>query len=369
LKKFFRNIINKLYILYLCTKSTSFFSRCGWCTVPFAIKLYNERHFMPKEMFAKGLLNPDSKDKALQIFLSRKEGTELQEAVNPEIFAPTLKNKALFYKMLKLADLPHPEVFAIFNKNTAGCDRSGNIIESKQQWEEFLENNIPNEFVMKPAYGTEGKGFKCIARHEDGFYSVNKRYSAEQLYLEMMEYPHCDCYIIQQKLTNHRAFESVTGPKALQTVRVVTFIRKDSLPVLIWSLPKFIVGNNVVDNTSHGRTNNFYSFADNQTGRVDKGFVFCPENGAIEDISLHPDTGKSIEGFMLPCWDEVVNLVKKASKVFLPIRSVGWDIAITDDGPFIVEGNIWWEVGGKVKAVKPIIDDIGYYPKGFNLRF
>ena len=103
----------------------------------------------------------------------------------------------------------------------------------------------------------------------------------------MMDYPHCDCYIIQQKLTNHRAFESVTGPKALQTVRVVTFVRKDSLPVLIWSLPKFIVGDNVVDNTCHGRINNFYSFADNQTGRVDKGFVFCPENGTIKDISLH----------------------------------------------------------------------------------
>ncbi len=333
------------------------------------MKLYNERRFMPKEMFAKGLLNPDSRDKALRIFLSRREGVKLQEAINPEIFAPTLKNKALFYKMLKSADLPHPEVFAIFNKKTAGCDSSGNIIESKQQWEKFLENYIPNEFVMKPACGAEGRGFKCIARREDGFYSVNKRYSAEQLYLEMMRNPFCDCYIIQQKLANHRAFESVTGPKALQTVRIVTFIRKDSIPILIWSLPKFIVGDNVADNTCHGRTNNFYAFADSQTGRVDKGFVFRSEKGIIEDISLHPDTGKSIEGFMLPCWDEVVELVKKASKVFLPIRSVGWDIAITDDGPSIVEGNIWWEVGGGVNAVKPIIDDIGYYPKGFNLRF
>lgn len=369
MKKFFGEIADKLHILRLCAKSTSLFLRRGWRTVAFAMTLYNERRFMPQEMFSKGLLNPDSKDQALKIFLSRKEGTELQEAINPVIFAPTLKNKALFYKMLKLADLPHPEVYAIFNKNTAGCDSSGNIIESKQQWKNFFENRIPNEFVMKPAYGSEGKGFKCIARHEDGFYSGNRRYSAEQLYHEMMDYPHCDCYIIQRKLTNHRAFESVTGLKALQTVRVVTFIRKDSLPVLIWSLPKFIVGDNVIDNTCHGRINNFYCFADNQTGRVDKGFVFCPEKGTIEDISLHPDTGKNIEGFMLPCWDEVVELVKKASKVFLPVRGVGWDIAIADEGPFIVEGNIWWEIGGKIKAVKPIIDDLGYYPKGFKLRF
>lgn len=369
MKKFFRDITNKLCILHLCAKSTPHFLRRGWRTVAFAIKLYNERRFMPQEMFAKGLLNPDSKDRALQIFLSRKEGTELQEAINPVIFAPTLKNKALFYEMLNLAGLPHPEVFAIFNKNTAGCDSSGNIIESKQQWENFFENHVPNEFVMKPAYGSEGKGFKCIARRDDGFYSGNKRYSAEQLYFEMMDYHHCDCYIIQRKLTNHRAFESITGLKALQTVRVVTFVRKDSLPVLIWSLPKFIVGDNVVDNTCHGGTNNFYCFADSQTGRVGRGFVFCPENGAIKDIVRHPDTGKSVEGFMLPCWDEVVELVKSASKVFLPIRSIGWDIAITDEGPFIVEGNIWWEVGGKVKALKPIIDDLGYYPKGFKMRF
>jgi len=60
---------------------------------------------------------------------------------------------------------PNELVLAIFNKNTAGCDSSGNIIESKQQWKNFFENHIPNEFVMKPTLYITGDKVMYVQRY------------------------------------------------------------------------------------------------------------------------------------------------------------------------------------------------------------
>jgi hypothetical protein len=41
-------------------------------------------------------------------------------------------------------------------------------------------------------------------------------------------------------------------------------------------------------------------------------------------------------------WDEAKALAFSAMPYFLPNRTIGWDVAITDDGPVIVEANREW---------------------------
>ncbi|MBN9282025.1 MAG: hypothetical protein J0H37_07220, partial [Hyphomicrobium denitrificans] len=50
-----------------------------------------------------------------------------------------------------------------------------------------------------------------------------------------------------------------------------------------------------------------------------------------------------LEGFRLPDWTLVTELALRAARTFLPLRTIGWDIALTPDGPVIVEGNRWWD--------------------------
>ena len=55
---------------------------------------------------------------------------------------------------------------------------------------------------------------------------------------------------------------------------------------------------------------------------------------------IHPITKEPIKGFKIPYWNDVIKLVKKAGLVVEGVGYVGWDIAITDNGPILIEGNV-----------------------------
>ena len=56
-------------------------------------------------------------------------------------------------------------------------------------------------------------------------------------------------------------------------------------------------------------------------------------------LDRHPDTGAAITGMQLPRWDEVRAFALRSHRAFADRILVGWDIAITPDGPVLVEGN------------------------------
>jgi Sugar-transfer associated ATP-grasp len=50
-----------------------------------------------------------------------------------------------------------------------------------------------------------------------------------------------------------------------------------------------------------------------------------------------------LENFRVPMWEAVCELAKKAASAFWPVGAVGWDIAVTREGPVLVEGNTVWD--------------------------
>ena len=59
-------------------------------------------------------------------------------------------------------------------------------------------------------------------------------------------------------------------------------------------------------------------------------------NEKIADIP-----NEKIVGFKVPMFKEAVDLVKEAAKVVPEIGYVGWDVAISEKGPVLVEGNCY----------------------------
>ena len=59
-------------------------------------------------------------------------------------------------------------------------------------------------------------------------------------------------------------------------------------------------------------------------------------------VERHPDTNVVFDGYKIPYYKEALALAKSCMKIFYGIKTVGWDIAITSDGPIVIEGNDDW---------------------------
>jgi len=80
-------------------------------------------------------------------------------------------------------------------------------------------------------------------------------------------------------------------------------------------------------------------------GREDdliKNYSTIPSDISKSDSEIHPVTGVRINGFVVPFWKETIEMITKAALLDARNRSVGWDIAITSQGPELIEGNHNW---------------------------
>lgn len=162
-----------------------------------------------------------------------------------------------------------------------------------------------------------GKGIKI--------YEV-KKYNEKDLYQELKENHQ---YLVEECISQHDKMNSLYD-KSVNSLRMISFIR-DNGEVEILNIVLRIGNGGEVDNFSSG---GMYTFVGKD------GKVLIPaidEKGTIYDI--HPITKTKIPGFQIPNFDKAVEYVKTLAKVEPHVRYIGWDIAITENGVDVIEGN------------------------------
>jgi hypothetical protein len=58
--------------------------------------------------------------------------------------------------------------------------------------------------------------------------------------------------------------------------------------------------------------------------------------------SHHPRSGAAIEGFVVPDWAALRDVVPRAAAALATLPCIGWDVTVTDAGPAIIEANRQW---------------------------
>ena len=67
----------------------------------------------------------------------------------------------------------------------------------------------------------------------------------------------------------------------------------------------------------------------------------------IKEINNHPDNGNQLNGVIIDNWEMIKVEVKKFQQAFPYCKAAGWDIAITDKGPVVIEVNDAWDTTGQ----------------------
>ena len=140
-------------------------------------------------------------------------------------------------------------------------------------------------------------------------------------------------YLFQERLVPHPELARACGP-AIGAVRMLTGMTADG-PRLLATAWKVIGGGNVADNFwRHGNMLAEIDDADGTVRRVASGLGH--DSRTHEE---HPDTGVRLVGMALPDWDAAVALCLQAATALAGLRLIGWDMALTANGPVIVEAN------------------------------
>lgn len=119
---------------------------------------------------------------------------------------------------------------------------------------------------------------------------------------------------------------------SINTIRVVTVV-SEGRSAHVYSLVRMGMGDSYVDNISSG---GMYTW-------VDEDGVLrhpCFHDKSASYLEVHPKTGVTIRGFEIPLFQEAVDMCLEAALVEPRVGYVGWDVAITPEGPALVEGNL-----------------------------
>lgn len=171
---------------------------------------------------------------------------------------------------------------------------------------------------VKPLEGSSGQG---IARYE------------------APEWQDLDCFtakirsagpcIIEEGIIQHKKMSQL-NPGSVNTVRIATLLG-DKKEGIVYAFLR--IGNGkVMDNVDCG---GMAARVDLESGKL----LTVAADKAGNIFTEHPLTGTEIIGFQLPHFQAAIAMCLEAMRLVPQMKYVAWDVAITQTGPTLIEGN------------------------------
>ena len=196
--------------------------------------------------------------------------------------------------------------------------------------------------IAKPAAATCGKGIEKL--HRDDFASLQDMYGHLQA---------SGAGLIEEVIVQHPELSKLY-PDSVNTYRIVT-IACGGASHVVCAFIRIGSGGRFVDNINSG---GMAAPVDLQTGIL--ALPACDKDG--RQYEVHPATGTPITGFRLPYWQEAVEICLEAAAVVPQLGYMGWDVAVSPDGPQLIEGNHF--PGHDILQMPPHLPDkIGMLPR------
>ena len=187
---------------------------------------------------------------------------------------------------------------------------------SYQQFEKFVQNKTA--IIAKPVNLSCGRNIEKII--------ITKDLDLKKTFSSLIENKQ---FLLEDYIVQHENMSKLY-PIAVNTLRIVTITKNSKVHIMFRSMRMGNSGN-VVDNFNHG---GLFTTID-KDGVIRKPAV--DKSGNIYEI--HPFTGTKILNFKIPFFKETIEYVKEMALKIPEVAYVGWDIAITDSGPLVIEAN------------------------------
>lgn len=250
------------------------------------------------DYFRGDYINLTSKEK--DTFVTAKKFYKIIHYLNDQRYIVLLNDKLVFNKY-----------FNEYIKRDYINLRESNIDEFKK----FLKGK-KIVFAKEPT-GEGGHGISKI---------VVKDYDAKELYNKLTSN---NQLLVEEEIIQSNDLNEI-NPNVVNSFRIITIMDKEGKVHLVNNALRI----NQDDAEVIGCTNDLY-FSLNEEGKINSNVI--DDYGNIYD--KHPLTGKKFSDVKIKGVKEAFDMCIDAHKKIPQVRYIGWDIAFTNKGPVMVEGN------------------------------
>jgi hypothetical protein len=320
----------------------------------------------PQEYFYYRLFEPSLTFAQKAAFIGKREQPWIHLACNDRSWTGVCNDKLLFYTLMERLRIPVPKLLALYHTHRRGGEEVSHLRSKGDLRRFFLGLDQP--VFAKPVDGVHSIGSIAVDGVDAGTgtasLATGTQVALDEI-IQRMDQSRASGYLIQERVRPHPDLVRLCGP-TLSCVRLIVLLGRNG-PELLRTQFKIPVGSNAADNFWRG---NMISAVDLDSGkilRVVKG------TGSQQILpTTHPDTGQRLIGAVLPLWPEVKRLATEAAAALPRIRLQAWDIAISANGPVIIECNsggdfsapqLAWGKGMLDERFRRFLGEQGYRPR------
>lgn len=232
-------------------------------------------------------------------------------------------NKHLFYSYLE-SMIPNsvPKTDFVFMGNKVISPMSDEITTV-----DAFNNLKDGRYICKPVIGSHGDMIVAITKKGKSIEINDKEVTIDKL----IESSKDTSFLVQEFLKQHEAINKLNS-SSVNTLRIISTHWNEDVHILAAMIRVGSKADKIVDNADAGGT--FISI-DVKKGTLNEYGYFYNKPRS----KSHPVTGVVYKGYKIPYWKETIKLIESLHPVLFGFATIGWDIAITPNGPVVVEIN------------------------------
>lgn len=271
-------------------------------------------------------------------------------------YLPLTGEKRITKTLFTGLNIPHTKtLFEVYNQKFVSSE---NQELSINQINVLIASEKSEKIFIKPNKGSQGEGTYIFNKNGDGHFIEIKNHEKLDINLLNRIKKQGD-FIVEPGIEQHHLISKIY-PYSVNTIRFLTEYKKEKSSIIV-ALFRFGKNKYQVDNAHFG---GIFCKIDLTSG------IICDHATDYNFIiyEKHPDTGTNLKGFEVPFWKETIALMRKSIFKFRYFTYLGWDVAITPQGPIVIEVNGSSDFELLQLAHGPLKDQLGIKsPKSYYL--
>lgn len=188
-----------------------------------------------------------------------------------------------------------------------------------------------------------------LFEHRDGQFTQDGRsLDRADLLLALLE----SGDIVLSERIGQSAFAQHLYTRTLNTTRVMTMLDPDTgEPFVAGAMQR--IGNECSYPTDNASRSGFICNVDLETGRMSRALVITQRYRQVE---RHPESGVVFAEQVIPHWQDLCEELLDVTRRFPMLPYIAWDVALTDGGITLIEGNRWTDIS-PIQVFRPMLAD------------